>query len=222
MLCLSVKVLSQNYQISVGTGIGFYSMENLKEFNKDVSTYLEMEHQLVEDFPPYFYYTASIIYKENDLGIGLCYNFKSTGSRISSLDYTGEYRFDMQIKANSPGLYMVYDKEIFSNFRLGLYTIIGVDLTILRINEYLRLREKVELDKWYRFTTKSPIVQPGLEINYFYRFIGLKIDAGYMFQNHTDYFSKNTDPETSPYIILNTRKPNWEGFRAGLSVFYKF
>jgi hypothetical protein len=212
---------AQEIQFGLGSGVGIYKMSDLKDLNTKVRNALTFPNKTVNNFPAYWYYHFSAINKEKKLGFGISYNFQSTGSRIASQDYSGQYKFDNRLYSHEPGLYAEFDIPVMNNLNLGLYTTAGIELTYLTINEYLRLSNTVIINKSYKFDANNVMIHPGIEINYRFNLIGIKLNAGYVFQTKTDYFSRNKDPETSPYIVLNTVKPDWSGLRIGLSVFYR-
>ena len=219
LLTIITQFLSaQEIQFGFGSGIGTYIMSDLKNLNNKISKGTSFETKTVSDFPPYWYYRPSLILKGTNFGFGLCYNFESTGSRISSKDYSGEYRFDMKINANTPCIYAEYDIPLFNNFKVGFYSLAGLVFTNLTMNEYLRVNDSTLTNSTYKFDVFNEILEPGIEINYKIMFIGLKLNVGYLFQAKDDAFSN--DQTGNSNINLNTVKSNWNGYRIGLSIFY--
>jgi hypothetical protein len=203
-------------------------MSDLKDFNNKICEAIPFEKKIVSNFPPYYYYQFSAIVSENNFGFGICYDFESTGSRIASQDYSGLYRFDMKIYSNLPSFYGEYNFQIFNNLygdlnnlNVGIYSMIGIELTRLDINEYLKLGEKTVTNKSYNFNANNVMFHPGIEISYWIKHIGIKLNTGYLFQVKSDAFSKNNDPNGNPYINLYPIKPDWNGYRIGLSIFYR-
>jgi hypothetical protein len=218
---ITTGTFPQEFQIGLGTGIGTFNMSDLKGLNTKINKVLPFENRIVSSFPANQFYQLSAIFKDKNFGFGLCYNFESTGSRISSQDYSGQYKLDMTIYSHVPGFYGEYDIPIFNNIYLGLYSMAGIELTNLNIKEYLNVLNTSMINKSYQFTAQNAMIMPGIEINYVMKYFGVKLNTGYLLQTKTDLFSKNSDPEVSPYINLYPLKPDWSGFRIGLSVFYR-
>jgi len=71
----------------------------------------------------------------------------------------------------------------------------------------------------YKFNVQNNLFEPGIEINYKINFIGIKLNAGYLFQSGSDNFSV-IDPTNNTNISLGPVKPNWNGYRVGFSIYY--
>ena len=97
----SLAGYSQSLDAGFQLGTGFYSMSGLKSINNEVVRSLQFDSEIVSDFPPYFAYRPFILFNFGSYKFGIRYTFNSTGSRVSSKDYSGEYRFDMKIRSPS-------------------------------------------------------------------------------------------------------------------------
>ncbi len=53
----------------------------------------------------------------------------------------------------------------------------------------------------YKFNVQNNLFEPGIEINYKINFIGIKLNAGYLFQSGSDNFSV-IDPTNNTNISL--------------------
>ncbi len=215
-LLFSINIYAQEIQYGIGTGIGSYNMGDLKKINNEVLQNLPFESKIVSNFPSFFYYQPSIILREKNFGFGICYKFESTGSRISSSDYSGEYRYDMIIYSNSPCFIAVYDISVSNNIRIGLYALAGLVFTNLKMNEYLHVIDTTLTNSTYKFNAQNEIVEPGFSVNYNLKNIGLMLNLGYLIQTKDGSFSTNNDQNSN----TNSIKPNWNGYRIGLTFFY--
>lgn len=201
---------AQGIEFGLGSGIGSYTMTDLKNINNKIVPTIPFEAKIVSNFPPYYYYLPYIVIRGNNFGFGICFNFESTGSRISSQDYSGEYRFDMTIHASSPCFYAEYDIPTYNNIRVGIYSIIGLMFSNLKMNEYLHVSDTTITNNTYKFNVQNNLFEPGIEINYKIHFIGIKFNAGYLFQSGSDNLSV-IDPTNNANISLGSVKPNWNG-----------
>src|SRR4030042_3249631 len=94
---------AQNINICFQAGYGFYDMSTFSEINKTVLKQLPFEANIVSNYPAYRYYQPMIKTNKGLYDLGMLYLFQTTGSRISSKDYSGEYRFDAKINGHSLG-----------------------------------------------------------------------------------------------------------------------
>jgi len=62
-----------------------------------------------------------IRFSDENFYFGFVYTFQTTGSRVSSVDYSGEYRFDTKINCNSPGFMLQFKFEDYNILKLDMY-----------------------------------------------------------------------------------------------------
>ncbi|MDP4273492.1 MAG: hypothetical protein Q8907_04360 [Bacteroidota bacterium] len=112
---------AQDIRLSFQTGYGFYNMKSLSDFTKEAYKSLPFEAKIISNYPPYFYYQPAIKFSNDRFGIGLVYLFQTTGARISSKDYSGEYLYDSKINCYSPAI--VFDAFIrdYISFRFNFF-----------------------------------------------------------------------------------------------------
>jgi hypothetical protein len=223
LLIIANQARSQELIIGFQTGKGTYSMSGLNDLNSAISKSLPFNTKLVSDFPSYWSYRPTFLMKFNHFSIGLSYTYQSTGSRISVKDYSGEYRFDMNINSSSPGIYGVADIVTFIGVQLSFYSMIEKSYTNLKMNEYFNVSDSLLTNQQYKFKATSYSFEPGIRISYPISFINIGINAGYSFQIGAKGFysieNKNNILVSSTSNLPIT--PNWNGFRMGFSVSYK-
>ncbi len=214
-------VFSQNLVLGASSGVGSYSMADLKSLNDAIKP--SFDCQLVSDFPPYLYYQLSFFLDEEEYSFGLFYTFQSTGSRISARDYSGEYYLDMQVQSNNVGFYAAMNLLQKSKCQLSVYAKPGIAFSNLDIREHFTLLDTVLVDGNAGFRATSFFLEPG--IGFSYRVIpslGIGINAGYFLQVGGQNFHL---PGEKDYVlgIPDTGKevkPNWSGYRVGISLIY--
>jgi hypothetical protein len=224
LFLMNCTVNSQEFRIGMQSGIGTYAMKGLKDINDLLHTYIPFENKIVSNFPAYFYYQPMLVVKFDDIGIGLVYLYQSTGSRISEKDNTGEYRFDMKVSSNNPGLYFDYSVLTIKNIQFNLSSTFGYSKSKLQINEYLEMSDSVLFDHTTNFKALDYYIEPGINFTYAYKFLSLGINVGYYIQLGDESFKSGVENTTQLYNAEGKEKvvPDWNGFRFGLSVFYVF
>ena len=213
---------SQNLEIGMQSGIGFYNMKDLKKLNLSVFESLPFQASIVADYPPYFYYKPGILLSYNKFRMGLQTAFYSTGTRISSKDYSGEYLFDVKTSCIAPGafidilLYTFHDK-----YKLSLFSEGGVVFSGLDLQENLNVGDLEVSNTSYSFKSLNYFFEPGVKLRRsIFNLVSLELNAGYLFQ-----FGKNPLKSDQGDIlgIGNTAiRPGWNGLRFGISVLYRF
>ncbi len=214
---------SQKLGIGFQTGVGTYNMSGLEDLNSYVIRNLPIKTKLVSDFPAYWYYRPSVSLNFDRFSIGFLSTFQSTGSRVSAKDYSGEYRFDIKVKSNNPGIYAEAALFVQEKMQLTFSSIVGISLSRLKMEEYTAVYDEKQTDNT-EFKALNYYVEPGFNFYCQVYFITVGINAGYFLQfgkqayytnNNKDY--KMGNPGTGAPI-----KPDWNGFRVGLSARYMF
>jgi hypothetical protein len=222
LLISFIRANSQEFNFGFQTGIGTYSMKGLKNINTSVSQGLPFDTKLVADFPAYFYYRPSMIIRFKSFGVGLVYSFQSTGSRISAKDYSGEYRFDMKVNSSTPGIYCDAKLSAEDNFSFYLYSIIGPSFSNLETKEYFNVADTLLTNANYKFKAQNYYIEPGINILFSLKAFNFGLNFGYLVQFGDQAFYTGKDKKN---ILFDTKnqasvKPDWNGIRVGLSVFY--
>lgn len=222
LLISFVRANSQKLSFGFQTGIGTYSMRGLKNINNMVPQDLPFETKLTADFPAYFYYRPSVLIRYNDFDLGIVYSFQSTGSRVSSKDYSGEYRFDMKVKSSAPGIYgdlKISGEDIF-NF--NIYTIIGPSFSNLETKEYFKVADTLLTNAAYKFKAQNYFVETGVNFLIPVKAFSFAVNLGYLIQFGEQSFYTGNNKKNILYDAKTQSavKPEWNGMRVGISVLY--
>ena len=222
LLVTSVQAESQEYHLMFQTGMGNYSMSDLKGLNQKNLKRLPFEAKVVSDFPPYWTYRPAVLVKFNRISIGASLSYQSTGSRISVKDYSGEYRFDMNVNAVSPGIYTEVEVLKIKTLQLSFYTSIEKSTTILNTDEYFNVADSLLINEKFNLKAKSFSLEPGICISYPIMFFTFGMNVGYSFPLRAKafYLSDNKDKTMSNTETGKPVVPKWEGLRAWLTFSY--
>lgn len=223
ILGLENYLYPQDFKLGFTTGIGTYSMSGLKTINEFIPQTLLFDTELVSDFPPYLYYQPTIMMSFATFSLGLVYTFQSTGSRISAKDYSAEYRFDMKVKSHNPGIYGEINLLSKNKYQCSVYSSAGFVFSNLELIEYFNLQDTVVRDGTLTFKALNYYLEPGLKATYsFTPKMSVGINAGYFVQLGKKGFYKESDKENTLMDPTNRNpvKPEWNGLRFGISLFY--
>ena len=213
---------SQSYKFGMQWGIGSYSMSDLKTINDLATPNIPFDTKIVSNFPLFFYYRPTFLMVFDDYSVGLVNTFQSTGSRISAKDYSGEYRFDMKVNSNCPGIYFERNISSYNNVQVLFYTILGCSFSKLTINEYYNVFDSTITNDNIKFKSLNFYCEPGINLKYPMKPFCIGLNSGYFvsFGKQAFYTDNNKD-----HILSNSRSnkpitPDWNGFRLGLSLYY--
>lgn len=219
-MCFAV-VQAQNIKFSFQTGYGFYNMNTLKDITNDAIDDVSFESKIISNYPPYNYYQPMIILVNNNFELGFLYLFQTTGSRISSKDYSGEYTFDSKIKSNSPGIMLGYIIKNDNNISIGLNVQVGYTFNTLVFNESLKLNDQLASEDESILSSQNPYFKPNLDISYNWNQFSGSINLGYF----KEFFRNNytLDEARENEIPVKTKFSDsdiWDGVRIGISISY--
>ncbi|HKL37585.1 MAG TPA: hypothetical protein VJ876_01735 [Bacteroidales bacterium] len=209
----------KSFNFGFEMGWGTYSMNELKELNTVVLNNLPFPAKIVSDFPPYYYYKPMFVFEFNHSEFGAFITRQSSGSRISSRDYSGEYRFEIRTYAKSFGIHYLIKLNPGDLFEIGLYSDLGQYTSRLKVQESLELFSEESLNEEYTFRTNSFFLEPGFSISCQFRPVILQLTAGYNYE----FSKKGLSANTIEMINIHSGKRakiSWDGFRAGASLYF--
>lgn len=213
---------AQELNFSYSVGVGSYKMDNLKPFNDYVKEVIPFETKIVSNFPPYFYYQPMVSLRVKAFQVGVGYAFHSTGSRVSSKDYSGEYSFDTKVNSHSPILNLnlaVYRKGFI---RTSIYAESGVDFSRINFHENLYVLDTQLIDDYDKYKAFNINFEAGITVMYEWKKFGVGINTGYLTMitlrafhvpDNKNYFL--IDPVTNDKV-----NPMWDGLRFGITISY--
>jgi hypothetical protein len=216
----NTSFLKLGYQIGFGT----YSMNNLKDINDQVSESLPFDSKIVDNFPGYLYFRPSVALEFAKYSIGLICSFQSTGSRISSKDFSGEYRFDTKVKSTSPGIYGDIKLLSQKKSRLCVYSIAGLIFSKLNIHETLSLKSSHDENQNIDFKAQNYFLEPGIDYSYSIGSLSVGLNVACFITIGSQAFYSGDNKKNSLQISKNNQdvKPDWNGIRSGFSILYTF
>lgn len=215
---LSVNLTAQGLRVSVTAGAGTYRMQSMKAFIEMVNESLPFTPEVVDEFPPYFWYAADASMRKGDFTWGLTINYNSTGSRVSLKDYSGEYLSDRKLIAVSPGITAGYLLPPLGD-RLSLTPVadLGVSISGMKVDETLVVGAETVTDfhdKYRAFNFyASPSVRIGWTIS---SIVSMELRTGYLLQFGGGQFKSKTHRGSG--VGIYHVNPDWTGLRCGLSV----
>lgn len=197
------------FQVDYGT----YDMKDLRDINTDVIKNLPFKARVVSDIPGYINFKGMVLLEQGGFLIGPTIAFQSTGSRVSSVDYSGEYNFDLKVSSTNIGFlgsYSILSKEKYS---LGIYSDVGIILSKLEVEENVTAYDHLVLDEDQNLSSRNFFYEPGIVYHFLRnKILSCRISMGYQLQ----FGDKNFRLDKQETTI----SPQWEGLRLGVSLFF--
>lgn len=219
------NLLSQEIKVGIRTGYGFYNMSSLSPITREVLNNLPFEAKIISDYPPYHYYQPVIKVGFKHFEIGLAYTFQTTGTRISSKDYSGEYKFDTSINGNSLGFIVGsgirLGQKDSGRFHLGYFLQTGLNFSNFKMNETLQI-DTFKNSTNYKFSGNSFYFEPGINLSYL-------INERIIIEADLTYYKEILRKD---YELIGERQRSiqvkkkfgesdmWDGFRLGITLSY--
>lgn len=217
----TVSVFAQKLEIQPKTGIGFYSMSDLKDFQKSSIPKFGIDIQCVETFPHYFFYEADmVIHTALSWGYGFTGGFYSTGARNHYADYSGSYKVDFLTSAINLGGVLLYRQNIFNHTFIDIKLASGIKYSQLGINEVWIFWTDTE-KKDYTFQSYSGWIKP--EIKFGQIFFDSFTIGGFVGYEYNLKSKLHYKEDKDLYLMKAQNdyvKIDWSGFRAGLFISY--
>ena len=208
----------QKMKVSFQTGYGFYNMHSFSDITSQVYTDLSFPSKIISNYPAWHYYQPVVKLSYGKFDFGITYLYEATGSKISSKDYSGEYRFDTRVNSKSPGI--ILEEIITDNYRYktGLFLLAGVNFSSLKMNEFLRIGQEVQQSE-VKFESMSFYLEPGLKFIFPVRRFSLEANIGYFKELHRQDYSMISASQNKLLVNKNDGETDiWDGLRIGLGV----
>jgi hypothetical protein len=217
LLISGTVALSQNLVMTTESGIGTFSMKDLKDFQVSILPDLGVKVESLSKFPPYFGYGISFVhYFNSGIGLGIASDYFSTGGTNYYEDYSGSYKLNLLTHAINIGT--VFSIKNLRGKHLNTYFEIGQGLKFSRLS----LSEKIVVidpvsSVSRNFMSTSWWIKPVYKVEY--KFFGF-LSAGAFLGAELNLKSKLHLKGNDEAILLNKKGENvtinWSGIRFGL------
>ena len=213
---------AQKILFGAGGGYATFSMSDLKDYNTTVQNNLPFSPEVTDNFPAWFYLNADVLYSFPRLvAAGLTVSTTSTGSRLHLADYSGEYSFDMQTHSWFPGVKVLLGKAPGRTNGPCFSLEGGMAFSSMSFDEKIAVYEE-ETNDQQDFSAHGFFVKPGL--TYMYH-VGSQLivsaNVSYYLGFESGYYVKGNSGQKITNTDTGKRiKPNWNGLRAGLVLYW--
>ena len=205
-----VQLKAQTVELMFTAGMGGYSMRDLKKMNTDMQSQIPFNTKLTNDFPMTMQYGGHFAVRlSHNYKIGVLYAFNSTGSRITSSDYSGSYYYDNIVTGHTIGMLNGFRLYDYKAFRVDFQANIGIVASILRLNEELTVADTT-ISTSAHYSAVGIFLEPRAEFSY--RWKNLKTGV------YLGYFVNPMGKITNSQGQKSTSTINWSGLRFGIEV----
>ncbi len=216
LLFIVVDVKSQDINVEVNAGYGFYQLNDVKTLQQSMLGSAQIPNlKSVEEFPNGFYPSISVNYlfgPKNSIGISFLRY--TTGGRNHLADYSGEYKIDMIL--DGYGMGVKYQRGVYlqNKFAFILQIETGVIFSELDVDEKLTVYKEVMSSDHISLESTGIYAEPMVKFSYnFIDDLNLQFSSGY----NINFMGKmKVDGEKTDFVS------NWSGLRLMLGVSYTF
>jgi hypothetical protein len=225
-MALAVPGMAQKkYSISIGSGLGTYAMNDLKELQTANELNFQGLLETVDDFPPYLYYSGEVTRKfGKSFSAGVAYRFESTGYKSSYSDYSGSISFEQVLQVNQIGLVIAYEflnrnKVLLSAQLRGYYSWTSCDY----MSQLILTTAQYSNEQSFSFVSNSIMFNPAFNLAYpVLNKLSLHLTVGYCLDFQGELKLKSNPDITIILPDQSSVSSNWSGFRGGLAVSFSF
>ena len=224
LMAATYSLTAQNILVGLGSGGGTFEMSHEKAFNQSTVNLLPFKPVLMDNFPPYFFYKAEVLYSfPHTFAVGVNVSTTSTGSRLSLADYSGKYTMDQQHSGIFPGIKILLGEAPGKSNGLNLSLEGGFAFSTMKVDEKATVLEETVTNN-DKFKATGFYAQPGLcyfinisskvkicaNVSYYKGF-----EKGYHVPGERD--QKIVNSETFVPI-----RAQWDGIRCGITAYWNF
>jgi hypothetical protein len=217
LLFLTCQLRAQELRFRLESGTGTFSMSDLKTLNTLNLKSLPFSAKITADFPMFLIWKPAVVYTfPGRFSAGISCGIESTGSRISSVDYSGEYALDNLIGSYSPAA--VFEIPVVKKkTEVSLFAETGIEFTKLSVKESITVNSS-HSSNLNEFQSTNYFAEPGLRLAWHLPVIDLAVSAGYLIDLHKGDF--DYAGAASQFLKISKgryAKAEWSGFRIGVS-----
>lgn len=226
LLFLSITGLSFTsaaQEIAAGINIGYatFNLGDLKEFQQELSAQYPFDAHIVESFPGYLNFSASILFVKPTYYYGVIVGHTSTAGRLSYSDYSGSFTSDQLVGINSIGTSFALNltKKEKTNIFLGGQT--SFNFNNLVFNETIIIGDTKDTNT-VSFRSVNFALTPFIEVQQRVNNLVLRFNVGGEIQVPGDL----TSQENNEVYLVNSSnekvKFNASGLRMNIGIAYSF
>lgn len=206
LVCKSQTVLSFR------TGIGSYSLDDIKSLQQSQLSSFQVPAKIVSSFPAYSVFGVSLETIQGNLLTGLRLNFGSTGGRIYYSDYSGVAGSDQLLLYGDVNSTIGYLSGLASSkFRVGFYINAGVSVHNTTFRSYLNVSNNpLNYDNSEKLKGSNFFLQPEIGLQYRLGSVVLGSSLGYNFNV--------VKSELNGSQFYTSTKADFSGFRGNFSL----
>jgi hypothetical protein len=226
VLSFNLYCVSETMTIRVNSNYSIYKMLDLKALQSKLTSEMNEDDIPIKDiekFPSYFSHEFQFLVNYTpERSLGFFYKINSTGARSHYQDYSGEYKIDYQIEANSFGV--IYEAHTETE---RLQYPLGIKLLLINTDFLIKSSFTIENTGESEYTelrtvAKSFGVEPYTGIQYNIKGFNIRANVSYLITQavklhyHKDKDLILVDPDGDQVKVF------WGGLNFGLSIGYSF
>lgn len=210
-------ISAQKAHFGYDIGYGTYKMSENKQFIKYAMSANVLGPHCVSDFPGYLFFRPYLEIEFHYFNIGMAYTLLSTGSRYSIHDYSGDYKFDSQIKGNSFSAFAEIPMYSYNKLKFLIAAESGIIFNKMKIKESFQLQDAYNQQDDYNYESVNFFYKPYLKVEYeIWKRIRTNIIFGYHKNLKANEMNLVGDEMSESAFVSN-----WDGIRTSIGITYK-
>lgn len=207
--------------LSYRLGYGTYRMQSVSEFQEYILSSGTLPGQIVEQFPGYLNHRIYLGLPARLPRYKAYLGYLTTGGRISLVDYSGKWNFDMLLNGFQSGLHWESLVKTIKKIELKGYLDFGATFTTVNIKEYMKVWDQ-DSQQSQLFFAYGIDGQGGFEASYKLPFIDIGCYLGYEQDFSIPFYVEGDNQANLGISQTNLTHPGWAGLRTGISLCYTF
>jgi hypothetical protein len=204
------KSYGQRFDLIGGIGYGQCQMDDLKAYQLSRLNSFPLPAKITEDFPWTLHYSMEFNVQFDHISSGLGYFFRTSDSRVSYSDYSGEMNMDITAIVHGLGPSIGYTVVLSDKIWVGPRFQFPIMFTRITEKNYLRILDETQESSNVIYSWSIGLI-PSIEAKYVLSRWSFSLDIGYLLDSKgrlvegkemTIYF-QNEDYYTS----------DWSGFQ---------
>jgi hypothetical protein len=213
------RVASQQLSVGFGLGMSHARMSDLKIINRNLIIELPFEAKQVVNFPTAKQFSIEVNrHLKSKFEVGINYNFFSTGSRVSSKDYSGSFRYDNIISNHNLGVTFGYPLLQGKHLILEAFINPGFFFSKLNLSQELEVYGQSTTDQ-ADFGSIGFFLKPGGKLLFAFQRMKIGVYGNLSLYSESRFFFKE-DPEHNLRYDGNRVNSDWNGYQYGILFYY--
>jgi hypothetical protein len=220
IFCLHANLCANKFNIGFSTGIGRYSLVEMKELQNQLFSHTQRYIpglEMTDQFPGYHNFSGWIEVKIDRHSIGYNYAHLFTGARNNVSDYSGRYNLDLFIECNRHSAsykFWILDNPQAWTLSAFAFARLGITHSRLDLKENFEIYNLKKEETKYRYAAAGKFLELGVgSVFKIFSFLEYNVTFGYDIDFSKDFRELDLSRKYLQDNRKNNISPDWSGIR---------